>query len=295
MPLYPGQADLNGNLITVDEALNHPTVITERLADLTFDTVLVDKVFSTIGQPVTGGAVIYSQTTEKHLFVEGVADRKPGDEYPVIFSDKPEAQLARVQDFGGKFPVTDEARRRNNSIDFDNAVTRLANTITRKLNSRAIETLEAALSTLDDGGEITGHSWAGLNLTGATPTPSAERPTADLAAAQLAADTDELGVTYSMLLVHPAQRAALATAYGPELKAVLDAFGMTMHATTQVPAGTAYVLDPGSVGFVDYEQPLTTDTWDDREHRQTWVQSYAMPVIGVTSPRSVRKITGLAA
>ena len=58
MPLYPGQADLNGNLITVDEALNHPTVITERQADLTFDTVLVDKVFSTIGQPVTGGAVI---------------------------------------------------------------------------------------------------------------------------------------------------------------------------------------------------------------------------------------------
>ncbi|MCT2031874.1 hypothetical protein M3D00_17235, partial [Dietzia cinnamea] len=284
MPLYPGHTDLNGNLITVDEALNHPTVITERLADLTFDQVLVDRVFSTIGQPVSGGAVIYSQITEKHLFVDGVADRKPGDEYPVIFSDKPEAQLARVQDFGGKFAISDEARRRNNSIDFDNSVTRLANTITRKLNSRAIETLEAALSTLDDGGEITGHNWAGLNLTGATPTPSAERPTADLAAAQLAADTDELGVTYSMLLVHPAQRAALATAYGPELKAVLDAFGMTMHSTTQVPAGTAYVLDPGSVGFVDYEQPLTTDTWDDRQHRQTWLQSYAMPVMGVTSP-----------
>ncbi|PAY24653.1 hypothetical protein CEY15_02330 [Dietzia natronolimnaea] len=295
MPLYPGHTDLNGNLITVDEALNHPTVITERLADLTFDTVLVDKVFGTVGQPVTGGAVIYSQTTEKHLFVEGVADRKPGDEYPVIFSEKPDAQLARVQDFGGKFPVTDEARRRNNSIDFDNAVTRLANTITRKLNSRAIETLEAALGTLDDGGEIAGHPWTDLALDGATPTPASERPTADLAAAQLAADEDELGITYSMLLVHPRQRAALATAYGERLKAVMDAAGMTLASTTQVPAGTAYVVDPGTVGFVDYEMPLTSETWDDREHRQTWVQSYAMPVMGVTSPRSVRKLTGLAA
>ena len=295
MPLYPGHTDLNGNLITVDEALNHPTVITERLADLTFDTVLVDKVFSTIGQPVTGGAVTYAPTTEKHLFVDGVADRKPGDEYPVIFSDKPEAQLARVQDFGGKFAVTDEARRRNNSIDFDNSVTRLANTITRKLNSRAIETLDAALATLDDGGEITGHNWGALTLDGATPTAAAERPTADLAAAQLAADEDELGVTYSMLLVHPRQRAALATAYGEKLTDVLTAAGLTMHTSTQVTAGTAYVIDPGTVGFVDYEQPLTTETWDDREHRQTWLQSYAMPVMGVTSPRSVRKITGLAA
>ncbi|MCT1863393.1 major capsid protein [Dietzia cinnamea] len=295
MPLYPGHTDLNGNLITVDEALNHPTVITERLADLTFDTVLVDKVFSTIGQPVSGGAVIYSQITEKHLFVDGVADRKPGDEYPVIFSDKPEAQLARVQDFGGKFAISDEARRRNNSIDFDNSVTRLANTITRKLNSRAIETLDAALATLDDGGEIAGHPWTDLALDGATPTAAAERPTADLAAAQLAADEDELGVTYSMLLVHPRQRAALATAYGEKLTDVLTAAGLTMHTSTQVTAGTAYVIDPGTVGFVDYEQPLTTETWDDREHRQTWLQSYAMPVMGVTSPRSVRKITGLAA
>lgn len=294
MPLYPGTVDYEDGRITVDEALKNPTVITERLADLTFESVVIDHLFSTSGQPITGGGVIYSPVTERHLFVEGVTDRQPGDEYPIVYGDRPEAKLARVQDFGGKFAVTDEARRRNNSVDFDTDVTRLANTITKKLNQRAVETLEAALLSGDNTITST-EGWANLNLVGSSPTPSLARPTADFARAQLAADETELGITLSLLLVHPQQRAALVGAYGPDLNDALSAAGLTMRVSSQVPAGTAYMADPGQLGFVDYEQTLTTETWDDREHRQTWVQSFAMPVMGVTSPRSVWKLIALGA
>lgn len=295
MPLYPGYLAQEGNLITVDQALTMPESITQRLSEIIEPNLLVDRVFSGSGQAVQGGGVIYSQITEKHLYLStDVLDREPGDEYPVVYADRPEPRLAKVQDFGGKFAVTDEARRRNQSVDFDNDVTKLANTITRKLNQRAIETLEAGLSVLDDNGEVAGHSWSGLNFEGSTGvTKSADRPTADFAAAQLAADQDDMGITYTQLLVNPQQKAALAIAYGKDLTAVLDSFGLEIFSSLHIPAGTAYMVDPGQVGFVDYEEPLTTTTWRDEHHRQEWVQSYAMPVMGVTNPRAIRRITGL--
>jgi len=295
MPIYPGHLAQSGNLITVDQALNAPTVITERLAELIEPNLLVDKVFSGSGQAVQGGGVIYSQITEKHLYTDiDVKDRAPGDEYPVVYSERPEPRLARVQDFGGKFAITDEARRRNQSVDFDNDVTKLSNTITRKLNQRAIETLEAGLAALDDNGEVKGHSWGALNFEGTTGvTKSADRPTADFAAAQLAADKDDLGITYKLVLVNPAEKAALATAYGKDLADVLSSFDLELFSSLHIPAGTAYMVDPGQVGFVDYEEQLTTTTWRDEEHRQMWVQSYAMPVMGVTNPRAIRRITGI--
>lgn len=293
MPLYPGYADVDGQTITVDQALNNPTMITAHVAENIHNSVLVDKVFGAGGN-VEGGAVIYSPVTEKHLYTENdVKDRAPGNEYPVLYSTRPESQIARVSDFGGRFAVTDEARRRNQTVDFDNDVTRMGNTITRKLNQRVSETLKAGLDSLDDGGIIEGHSWSGLTFGGANPTPESERPTADFAAAQLAADLEELDIVYSMLLVHPTQRAALKTAYGKDMDDMLASSGLTLETTTHIPAGEAYMVDPGSVGFVSYEEQLTTETYDDRQNRQTWVQGYAMPVMGVTAPRAVRRITGL--
>ena len=294
MPLYPGSADYQDGLITVDQALNNPTIVTERIADLTQDTILVDSVFSSIGQPITGGSVIYSPVTEKHIYVEGVADRKPGDEYPVVLSDRPEAKLARVQDFGGKLSITDEARDRNDSIDFDNAVSRLANTITRKLNTRALETLTAAFDGTDNGAPdvlAAAESWRLAVRTGATPTPPMELPAGTFAEAQMLADEFEMGITYSLAVMNPQERASLVALYGAELKPLLDSIGLTITTSMQVPRGQFFMLDPGEVGFVSYERQLTTETWDDREHRQTWLQSYAMPVMGVTNPRAVMRIT----
>lgn len=293
MTLYPGYADTDGQTITVDQALNNPTVIADRIYENIQNSVLVDKVFGSAGG-VEGGAVIFSPVTEKHLFTEtDVKDRAPGTEYPVMYATRPTSEIARVQDFGHKFAVTDEARRRNQTIDFDNDVTRMGNTITRKLNQRVSETLKAGLDYTDDGGVIAGNPWSELTFGGANPTPENERPTADIARAQLAAEMDELGHEYSMLLVHPEQHSALKIAYGKDLSDVLTSFGLTLESSKHIPSGEAYMVDPGKVGFVDYEEQLTTETYDDRANKQTWVQGYALPVMGVMSPRAVRRITGI--
>lgn len=292
---YPASAELNNGVLSVDQALNDPTIIEQRVAELAEKNLIVDSVFAQGGE-VSGGTVIYSKITEKHLYTDNdVADRQPGDEYPVLYSTRPESQLARVMDFGGKFATSHEARKRNQSIDFDNDVTRLANTISRKLNQRAIETIDAAITAGDvvELGSTAG--WDNIILDGAPDTITApqERPTADLAKIIAHADNLDMGIVYKKLLVHPDTRANLRIAYGTNMNAMLSDFGLELVSSNQMPVNEAYLVDPAQAGFIRYEEGLTVTNWDDPEHRQTWTQGWCMPVMGITTPAAIGVIRGI--
>lgn len=296
MPFYPGAVDYDNGLLTVDQALTSPTVIEQRVADVVSKNLLVDTLFADGGQNIDGGAVIYSKITEKHLFTEhDVADRNPGDEYPVLYRLRPDSELARVQDFGGKFATSDEARRRNSSIDFDNDVTALSNTITRKLNRRAIETVTTAVEVSDDVYELqAAEPWTTTLATGNPNNLTNPRslPHSDFADAVAHAARRDMGVVYSKLVMSPEDHASLRVTYGGDLTTVLSDYGLEIVETNYVPDGDAYLVDPGRVGFVQYEEQLTVKTWEDPEHRQTWTQGYCMPVMGVTLPAAITVIHG---
>lgn len=296
MSFYPGRADYANGIISVDEALNNPTTIEQRVAEVASRNLLIESVFSTDSSPVEGGAVIYSQTTEKNFYTENdVAARQPGDEYTAVYRERPEAQLARVQDYGGKFDTTDEARKRNQAIDFDNDVTALSNTITRKLNRVAMETLTVAE---ESGGRSYGSDpWSDIILDGdpTTITPPGSRPAALFARAQADVDDLDLGIQYQRLVLNPQNYADLRIAYGADLKPMLDDYGLEPIVSNHVPSGKGYLVDPGKLGFVKYEESLTITTWRDEEHRKTWVQGYAMPVMGVTMPDAMATLIGLDA
>ncbi|AJE33692.1 hypothetical protein B842_09215 [Corynebacterium humireducens NBRC 106098 = DSM 45392] len=295
MSFYPGRADYNNGVISVDQALNDPTIIEQRVAEIAGKNLIVDSVFAEGGE-VTGGTVIYSKITEKHLFTENdVANRQPGDEYPVLYTARPEAQLARVQDFGGKFAVSDEARKRNNSIDFDNDTTRLANTIARKINRVAISTLDAVINAGENVQLVIDTPWHETLVDGATPTPPMDRPHYHIAGVFALAENLELGIEYKRLLVNPMTRANLRGIYGTGLKAMLDDYGLEMISSPYVASDKAFLVDPNNAGFVRYEEGLTVSTWRDEQHRQDWVQGYAVPVMGVTLPAAVATIHGIDA
>lgn len=296
MPFYPGAVDYSDGLITVDQALTTPTVIEQRVADVVSKNLLVDTLFADGGQNVDAGAVIYSKITEKHLFTENdVADRNPGDEYPVLYRARPESELARVQDFGGKFATSDEARRRNSVIDFDNDVTALSNTITRKLNRRAIETVTTAVDVSDDVFELqAAEPWSATLATGnpSEMTNPRSLPHSDFAAVIAHAARRDMGVEYSKLVMSPEAHANLRVTYGGNLTTVLSDYGLEIVETNYTPDGDVYLVDPGKVGFVQYEEQLTVTTWEDPEHRQTWTQGYCMPVMGVVLPAAISVIHG---
>lgn len=294
MSFYPARADYNDGVISVDEALNNPTTITERVAEVAARDLLVETIFSTDSTPVQGGAVIFSKTTEKNFYTEtDVTARQPGDEYGIVYRERPVAELARVEDYGGKFAVSDEARRRNDNVSFDNDVTVLANTVTRKLNQRAIETIQAAEAAGETiVGAHTGASWENVRIDGPSDliTPPIDRPISMIANLFAIAESKELGIEYTKMLVSPRTRAEMLIAYGQDLKPLLDTYGLELITSNFVPDDRSYLVDPGKAGFVKFEEPLTVTTWRDEHHRQTWVQAYAMPVMGITMPAAIATI-----
>jgi hypothetical protein len=292
---YPlGAPTLSNNRVTVDLALNQPTRITRRIADLTLQKFIVTRIFAQGGQ-VSGGAVVYDQATLNEMYLARDVQRvAPGDEFPIVGSQRTVPLVAPVEKWGGKFEVFDEARDRKNVAYFNNQTTQLANTIVRKLNQRAVAELESAISALGGAGTFVGHNWGTVVTGGSSQTNNSGWPAADFAAAQLAADTDELGVTYDLWIVNPKQKANLVITYGDKLQAMLDSLGIReVYASNRVANGTAYAVASGEVGEIRIEKPLSTETWREAGRESTWVQSSVRPVMYVTNPYSIKKVTGL--
>lgn len=289
-PLIP---ELTGRRLTVDVALSEPSRIRDQIAKLADDQILLPKVFRPFGAQIQGGGLLYSVIAATDFFTSGVEKRTPGAEYKVVEGVEPEPKLAVVEDWGGKFQVEDERRTRNDISYIDQQTTQLANTIARKLDTRAVAALEAA----DIATVAVSNPWDSLTFVGpdANLTPGPDRPTSHFAQAQELADLEELGVVHDTLLVHPSQARALREAYAENLGAMLESAGLKMFSNPRIPAGTAYVAQGGMVGTVGFEEPLTVDVYDERSTRSKWVQAYAVPAFAVDRPYAAKKITGLAA
>jgi hypothetical protein len=294
-PAYPlGPPTATGTTLTVDVALNRPEILTRRLADTTSQRYITDKVFRSTGASVAAGALVFERVLPGDNFLaRDVEQRAPTSEYPVVSGPRGTPRVAKSEDWGGKFFIADESRTRNDSRLLDDEMTQLANTIVRKVNTRTVETIEAAVTAAEID-VIAGNSWAAFQTEGSTPTARRAQPIGDFAKVQTLAEADELGVVFNLWLINPNQWEALKIGYADDLPGVLTAAGIDIFPTNRVAAGTAYAVATGAVGFLEYEKPLQTETWRENALRRTWVQSFVMPLMGITQPRAVRKIVALA-
>jgi len=292
---YPYAAPtVNGDEITVKQMLDQPTRITRYLSDIRLRGLVASRIFSS-PTGVSAGAGIYDQLTLNDLFsTRDVQNVEPGAEFPIITSENPEPKVAQVEKYGGKFFVTDEARDRNDGGVIQREGRKLINTIMRKTDQKAIAVLESSISSLGSQ-TVSGVNWNSVVTAGSSASNATAWPAADLSKVQLLADTQELGVDFNLWIVNPAQKAQFDLVYGAGAAAVLESYGVEMVASNRVAAGTAYVVEQGQVGEIRVEKPLSTETWRDAHGRQrTWVQSDMRPVMYVTNPFSVVKVTGLA-
>ncbi|MGA5465580.1 major capsid protein [Mycobacterium sp. NPDC050041] len=286
---------LNGRTLTVDAALRQPSIIQAQVARLADEVLLLPKFFRQLGAPVTGGGLLYSVVQASDFYSSDVEMRTPGAEYRVVEGVDPEPRLATVEDWGGRFQITDEQITRNMVNYLDQQTTQLANTIARKLDTRAMAKVEAAgIATL---APATG--WDVLKFVGPLDqlTESAARPSAHWAEAQEMADLEELGVRHDLLVVHPEQARQLRTAYAEDLDAALESAGFAegMFANPRVPIGTAYTLQQGMVGTIGWESAgLVVEVVDDRLTRSKWVQAYAVPAMAIDRPYAAKRISGLS-
>lgn len=283
--------ELNGRQLTVDYALKRPTIIRDQIAKLADSQLLLGHLFRGHGAPVQGGALAYSVLSAADLYTTDIEKRAPGAEYKVVEGVEPEPQLAYVEDWGGKVVIPVERVTRNDVNYLDQQTTQLANIIARKIDTRAVATLEAASP--DSIGVAT--PWDELVTVGdpATLTGSQLLPTASFADAQEMADRDELGVVLDKLIVSPGGARALRTAYGRDLAAVLESAGLEMVSNPRIADPVAYVVQSGMVGTIGFEAPLTVDVWEDKSTRSWIVQAFAVPAFAVDRPYAVKKLSGI--
>jgi hypothetical protein len=299
MPAAPvahplGPPVVSGNTITVDTMLSQPTRVTRMIMDLTLQRFIADRVFASAGG-VTGGAVIYDQATLNELYTDRDVQRvAPGGEFPIITSSRAVPKLATVEKWGGKVFITDEARDRNNSVALTNQLRQLANTIVRKINARAVAELEASIAAFPTQTFI-GQNWANVITAGASASSAGAFPAADFAKAGQLAEQQELGVSFNLWLMNPTQLMRLQIIYGDRLQGVLGSFNARIYTSNRVPVGVAYVLAEQQVGELRLEKPLGTETWREEATERTWIQSSVRPIMYVTNPYSVIKVTGLGA
>jgi hypothetical protein len=287
-----GPPTVSGASITMDMALNSPTRITRTIMDLTLQRFFADRVF-TSGGGVTGGAVIYDEVIANDLYLERDIGRvAPGDEFPIVTSQRRVPKVAEVEKWGGKFFVTVEARDRNDVSVFTRHVRQLANTIVRKINQRAVEVLEAAVQASPTR-QVTGNNWATVVTGGASTSNSNLWPGYDFARAQSVAETEEMGIVYTLWIMNPQEYLQLTRIYGPSLNDLLASIGISIFVTNRVTSGTAYVVAEGQAGQMRVEQPLASRQWYEEETERFWTQSSVRPLMFIDNRLAVMKFVGL--
>jgi hypothetical protein len=293
-PYGPPTVNAGGD-ITVATMLNEPTRVTQALNDITLQKFWANRVFAFPGG-VEGGAVVYDQLTANDIYAtRDVQNVEPGAEFPILSFDRPTPVVAQVEKYGGKWFVTDEARDRNRPTQLTQGVQKAANTINRKTHQKLIAVLEATITAF--GGALTfasSNNWtAALSVIQANITP-ANMPVSDFAKAQLLADQTELGIDYDLLILNPVQASELRQIYGDNLSGVLSDNGISdLISSNRVTDGTGWLVAEGQVGETRIEKPLDTETWREQGTQRTWLQSDVRPVMYVTNPYAMVKITGI--
>lgn len=291
---YPiGTPVVSGTTVTVDQMAAQPTRVTRYVSDVTLQNFWADQLFSTPGG-VSGGAVIYDVLTGNDLYpTRDVQNVEPGAEFPTLTFDRNAPQVAQVEKFGGKFYVTDEAMDRNDPTQIRNGGRKVGNAISKGIHTRAVNVVDAA-ATAYSRTLGAANTWTTATTTAQSSQTAALGPAAVFAAVQLQADTDEMGVTYDSFIVNPTQASKFVMFYGASnWRAILDASNLQMFSTNRVAAGSAYFFEAGGVGEMRFEKPLSTETWREQATQRTWFQSDVRPVMYVTNPFSLLKVTGL--
>lgn len=288
---------VSGTTLTIDFLLNSPTRVTRLLADRVMANFFLDKVFDTGGE-VQGGAVLYDQATVIDVYTDRDVERvQPGAEFPIVTGARIAPLVAAVEKFGGKFPVTDEAKRRNDTTRVANQMRRLANTITRKMQQRGIAELEAAITAFSRTLAAVA-TWKAAAEEARLNQVPLKGPIDVIIHAMEAMELLEMGYDFDTLIVNPTDLRFLRSYYGQDLATTFADWGINNIISTPRKAAKAAILTAGrQVGQMRLEEPMRTVI--EREgapelREQTWIQTAVNPVFLVTDPYAALEITGLS-
>lgn len=292
-----GGPELDGMKITVDSYVNPPTMIPGIIRNLVAENqgYFIEDVFQVPGFTVEGGAVIFTETFPEDHFLpadQSIAPRAPGAEAARLGSHRRPPKVSRPESWAGSIEVTDEARRRNQVIAVQRQFTQAANTFADRLQTRGVETLDAAVTAWDRVISTRTEGWRIEREDGTVNHDPMLMPEADFAAVEEHFIEDKAGVRPDLLLINQRDAYYLRILY-PEgkLAALLESYGLTMKISPQVTEGSPLFVKAGQVGYLGFEKPLDqeytregkrfTDVFT-LETVSAWVADNAAAVLRIT-------------
>lgn len=290
---YPQTAPtVSGNNVTVSAFLANPPRVQRAIENLAAQRFIADVIF-TAGPAATGGSVIYDQVLgQGNIFTErDVQEIEAGSEFPILNTGETAPLVAVARKWGGEVLLTDEAVRRDNRDLLAREMTRLRNTIVRKVDTVAMATLRAApVNTLAATGDWS--TTAGAVIT-------------DVARASNAVSSLDLGYEVDVAFVNPAQELDMLldekvrTALPRESTTVPIAtgklgrfMGIDFVVTNRVDPGEVIFVTRGMTGGISDEVPLYARPIRDERRESTFIHGARVAVPYVTDPKSVVRLTG---
>lgn len=301
---------ISGTTITVDELLEEPERITRDIADLTMTRFYMDRLFNT-GGGVNGGALLFERPNPVATDIYGDREPKvvaPGEEFPLQTFQRGVPMVARPLKIGNKWFVTKEAAKRNDASQLRNNMVMTANTIRRRIENMGLAELAAVVTA--ESRFRTGTSWATYAGLAEASRTYVTGPVADIMAALAQADTEERGVEYDSLLLHPNEAMKARQAFpGMTLQQIFSQGddptgegqqgGITnVYVTPRHQAGVATLFASGMVGEWRNEFPLEEETeWEGvaAGGRQRWWYQWSIsPMFAVTNQFAILEVRGIA-
>lgn len=254
-----GGPTVSGTTITVDTYLNPPSQIPAIIRNLVANNqgYFIERVFSTPGFTVQGGAIIYEETFPEDYFLpadQSIAPRAPGAEAPRLGSTRKAPKVARPESWSGSIEVTDEARRRNDVRAVQRQFTQAANSFADRIQTRGIAALQAAITAW--GRTVSGGNWRAALTSGVPNADPQTLPQRDFALVQKTFITDKAGMAPNLMIVHPDDAFYLDVIYGDKLPALLSRYSLEMAVSVAAPVGDPIFVRGGGVGVIAFEKPL---------------------------------------
>jgi hypothetical protein len=300
-PLDP--VSVSGTLITLDQYVNSPTVMTRVIAEIAGQEFYAHRIFSA-GPGVEGGALLFERPNP--LLTDLYAGRRlqemaPGTQAPLLTFVRGVPMVAVPREVGGKFELTKQERKRNNPILATNAMTQIGNTVARDLEIMALSELNAVISATTRTFAAGSTLAAAAATTFSTKTAS-NQPAADIATMVATVHNEQRGRKLNSALYNTLDWAKLQTIFGvgggsgdAGARAMLAAFGITnVFVSVQQTATKAKFWEEGQVGVWSNEFPLDENTWEDPDRDRLWTyQVTVSPTLAVTDQFAMIEMTGL--
>lgn len=307
MPTYPPPPPvITGDAITISRFLASPTAVQRRLREIS-NLRFISDVLLTGRYQATAGGVLYE--TGEPIFT----DREPkvvnpGAEYSRSTAGRGTAAWASTSKWGQDVPLTDEAVGRYGAQELERTLRKVANTITRRVDTVSLTAIGAAITQ-------TQPAVAGWSNASADPFLDVMLADAQIEALDEGYETDTLvlkDVLYARMVANQKVLAGLSrerTNTVTESGDILAIAGKRVLRSNRLPAGVDVLLvDTDELGGLGYERipspeyegdPATgIESWArrDPDGNDQWLVRGRRPVVPIVrEPQSGIKVTGAAA